>query len=85
MLLSPTPQWTKFILKEIRKYLQKLLNFTIVLKSPDDKQWGTLESDGKTWNGMIFELLDDKIDICTSGLSITHDRAVVADFRYVEM
>ena len=63
--------------------MQKLLNFTIVLKSPDDQKWGTLESDGKTWNGMISELLDDKIDICTSGLSITYDRAKVSDFRYI--
>ena len=61
--------------------MQKVLNFTIVLKTPDDQKWGTLASDGKTWNGMISELLDDKIDMCSSGLSITYNRAVVSDFR----
>ena len=70
-------------LKEIRKYLQKLLNFTIVLKSPDDKKWGTLSSDGKTWNGIVSELLHDKIDISTSGLTVTYDRAEVFDYRYI--
>ena len=66
--------------QEIGKYLQKVLNFSIALKTPDDKQWGTLSSDNKTWNGMISELLDDKIDICTSGQSITFDRAAAIDF-----
>ena len=69
-----------FITQEIRKYLQKVLNFSIALRTPDDEQWGTLSSDGKTWNGMISELLDDKIDICTSGLSITFDRATATEF-----
>ena len=73
-------------LKEIRKYLQKVLNFTIVLKTPNDGKWGTQVSDNtdnKTWNGMILELLNDEIDICTSGLSITFDRAEASDFRYL--
>ena len=61
--------------------MQKVLNFTIVLKTPDDQKWGTLADDNKTWNGMISELIDDKIDICTSGLSITFNRAEVSDFR----
>ena len=63
--------------------MQKVLNFSVVLKTPDDQKWGTLSSDNKTWNGMISELLDNKIDICSSGLSITYDRAVVSDFRYM--
>ena len=37
--------------------------------------------DGKTWNGMIRELVDDEIDICAAGLSITFDRAMATDFR----
>ena len=63
-----------------------MLNFTIVLKTPNDGKWGTLASDdtdNKTWNGMILELLNDEIDICTSGLSITFDRAEASDFRYL--
>ena len=69
-------------LKEIRKYLQKVLNFTIVLKTPNEGTWGNL-SDNKTWNGMILDLLNDEIDICTSGLTITFDRAEASDFRYL--
>ena len=63
-----------------------MLNFTIALKTPNDGKWGTPgsdDTDNKTWNGMILELLNDEIDICTSGLSITFDRAEASDFRYL--
>ena len=65
----------------IRDYLKQMTNFTLKLGSPEDKKWGALEKDGKTWNGMIRELVDDEIDICAAGLSITFDRAMATDFR----
>ena len=65
----------------IRDYLQQMLNFTLNLGSPEDKKWGGLSKDGKTWNGMVRELVDDEIDMCAAGLSITFDRAMATDFR----
>ena len=59
----------------------QMLNFTLHLGSPEDEKWGSLSKDGKTWNGMIRELVDDEIDICAAGLSITFDRAMATDFR----
>ena len=58
-----------------------MLNFTVIQRAPYDKQWGSLAKDGKTWNGMILELINDKLDIATSGLSITYDRALAVDYR----
>ena len=63
----------------IRDYLKQMTNFTLKLGSPEDKKWGSL--DGETWNGMIRELVDDEIDMCAAGLSITFDRAMATDFR----
>ena len=65
----------------IRDYLRQMLNFTLKLGSPQDKKWGSLSKDGKVWNGMIRQLLDDEIDMCAAGLSITFDRAMATDFR----
>ena len=67
--------------QEIRKHLQKMLNFTVIQRAPYDKQWGSLAKDGKTWNGMILELMNGELDIATSGLSITYDRALAVDYR----
>ena len=58
-----------------------MLNFTLILSSPVDEKWGSISEDGKTWNGMIRELVDNEIDMCAAGLSITFDRAMVTDFR----
>ena len=56
-----------------------MLNFTVLQRTPFDKKWGSLN--GKTWNGMILELTKDELDLCSSGLSITYDRALAADYR----
>ena len=58
-----------------------MLNFTLKLGSPEDEKWGSLAEDGKTWNGMIRQVVDDEIDMCAAGLSITFERAKVTDFR----
>ena len=60
-----------------------MLNFTVQQRTPFDKKWGSLTKDGNTWiwNGMILELTKDELDLCSSGLSITYDRALAADYR----
>ena len=58
-----------------------MLNFTVEQRAPFDKKWGALAKDGKTWNGMTLELTKDELDMCSSGLSITYDRAQATDFR----
>ena len=67
----------------IRDYLMKMTNFTLKLGSPADKKWGALSKDGTTWNGMIRQIVDDEIDMCAAGLSITFDRAMATDFRFL--
>ena len=42
--------------------LQEILNFTYTLKPPPDNKWGSLQSNGQ-WNGMINELIQERIDI----------------------
>ena len=69
------------VFQDIRKKLQKMMNFTVEQRAPHDKKWGSLKKDGKTWNGMILELTRDELDLCSSGLSITYDRALAADYR----
>ena len=76
-ILTISPSSTQ----DIRKKLQQMLNFTVEQRAPFDKKWGSLAKDGKTWNGMILELTKDELDICSSGLTITYDRAMVVDFR----
>ena len=71
-----------FILQDILKDLQRVLNFTVTRRKPYDRQWGLLNSDGK-WNGMIKELVDGDIDIASGGLAISLERATVVDFRYI--
>ena len=60
--------------------LAKSLNFTMTTRTPYDRKWGLLESDGK-WNGMIRELIDGDIDIASGGLAISFERAMVVDYR----
>ena len=74
-------EWADGYKKSIRDYLMKMTNFTLKLGSPKDKKWGSLSKDGKTWNGMIREVVHGEIDMCAAGLSITFDRAMATDFR----
>ena len=69
--------------QDILKYLQRFLNFTVITRTPYDKKWGLLESDGQ-WNGMIRELIDGDIDLASGGLAISLERAMVIDYRFIE-
>ncbi len=46
------------IFADIVLYLSKELNFSVTNVPPNDGQWGGLEADGVTWNGLIKMLLD---------------------------
>ena len=70
----------KGMFADLMDKLSKRLNFTQVMLEPSDGKWGGLEPDGKTWNGLIKMLIDDKIDISTSGLTQFLERAGVVDF-----
>ncbi len=65
---------------DIFNYLSTKLNFTYELVQPKDKKWGSLDLDGKTWNGLVKELMENRIDITTSGLTQTLDRHKAVDF-----
>ena len=56
------------------------LNFTPLISLSRDGQWGGLEADNVTWNGMIGMLMDESTDIVTAALSHTSRRDIVIDF-----
>ena len=45
------------------------LNFTAEVGISKDGKWGSLNDDGKTWNGMVGMLVDKETDIVTAGLT----------------
>ena len=62
------------------QYLASNLNFTIENVLPRDGQWGLVGSDGKTWTGLVLDLMEGHIDISVAGLTQTLDRNEVIDF-----
>ncbi len=44
-----------------------------------DNKWGGVESDGKTWNGLVGMLIDDEVDMASAGHSFTYGRSQVVD------
>ncbi|XP_069970501.1 glutamate receptor ionotropic, kainate glr-3-like [Penaeus vannamei] len=57
--------------------LQEQLNFTY---TATDTLFGSLQSDGVTWNGMVGMLQTDDADAAVAPLSITKIRAISIDF-----
>ena len=55
------------------------MNFTYTLVKPADGKWGAINPDG-TWNGLVGELADQKIDIAPSPLKVTEERSTVCTF-----
>ncbi len=41
--------------------LQELMNFTLILRKPNDRSWGAQLDDG-SWTGQIRRLIDDQMD-----------------------
>ena len=52
----------KGMFPEVFISLQYVLNFTFVVTTPPDGQWGAIQSDG-TWSGMVRELQEGRVDI----------------------
>ena len=50
------------IFVDIFKELSNLLNFSVTVTSPSDKEWGGMKSDG-TWSGMVGQLVAKEVDI----------------------
>ena len=47
---------------EVFHALQEVMNFTYVLKPPEDGEWGAVKDDN-TWTGMVGMLAAKEIDI----------------------
>ncbi len=60
--------------------MAKKLNFTHTKVRSRDGRWGNLESDGKTWNGLVRMLMDGEIDVSSGGHTQTLIRDTVVDF-----
>jgi hypothetical protein len=58
---------SKGLCQETLFHLRDVLNFTIEIVSPDDGQWGSLNEDNQTWNGMVGMLVYDRADLATAG------------------
>lgn len=65
---------------DLWKPLQEKLNFTTTFLPSIDGKWGSIEADGKTWNGMIGMVLNNEADIIVSDLALTEKRAQFVDF-----
>lgn len=59
--------------------MAKDLNFTYEVIEPEDGKWGVEIGNG-SWNGMIGEVMREKIDFAAAGFSITAARQMVVDF-----
>ena len=64
---------------DIIRHLQQDLNFTYEYVRPADNKYGGLDPDTRTWNGMIRDILDRKIDL-TIALSINTERSQYIDY-----
>lgn len=64
------------------KSLERMLNFTHTLTSPEDKEWGVerQNENGTYWSGMVGQLTTKDADLSTGGLTITDERQNVIDF-----
>ncbi|KAK7495272.1 hypothetical protein BaRGS_00013454, partial [Batillaria attramentaria] len=56
------------------------VGFQYTLKLVKDGNYGSPQADGKTWNGMIGELIRKEADIALAALSISEVRERVVDF-----
>jgi hypothetical protein len=58
---------SKGLFQETLFHLRDALNFTIETVTPDDGQWGFLNKENQTWNGMVGMLVNDGADLATAG------------------
>ena len=68
------------MLAEVAEALQSVMNFTLEWTTPEDGNWGTLSPDTGQFDGMVGQLMRNEIDISTSGLTVTAERAHYIDY-----
>ena len=69
----------KGFLVDILQQLARNLNFTILMKTPNDGQWGSI-TESNEYTGLVRQLLKKEADIAPSGLYILKWREEVIDF-----
>ncbi|XP_064105620.1 LOW QUALITY PROTEIN: glutamate receptor ionotropic, kainate 2-like [Macrobrachium nipponense] len=60
--------------------VSELLGFNYTFKMADDGRHGKFVKKLERWDGMIGELLDQKVDLAIGDLTITYEREQVVDF-----
>jgi len=51
--------------------MAKVLNFTLVVFSPEDGDWGRTTDNG-TWNGNMAEVINDRADLAIGCLNMEY-------------
>ena len=69
----------KGLLFDILQQLAKNLNFTTIMVTPKDGQWGSMTENGE-YTGLIGDLVSMETDIAPSGLYLVKWREEVVDF-----
>ena len=59
---------------ELIHELSLMLGFNYTFRLQDDGVYGSLNRETNEWNGMIRELLDSRVDLAITDLTITSDR-----------
>jgi hypothetical protein len=68
------------IFPDIMHQLKRTLNFSVTTSPSKDGKWGISLEDGKGWNGLMGELMNKEIDVCSAGLSHIKERDLAVDF-----
>jgi ABC-type amino acid transport substrate-binding protein len=68
------------VFPDMLKVIEGMMNFSSQISVPKDGKWGTIEADGRTWNGLVGMLVNDETDIVPASLMFTLEREVVVDF-----
>ncbi len=68
------------VFAEVAAVLAEKLNFKLSNVLPPDRRWGNLESDNRTWSGIMRMLVEEEADISTTVLTRTVSRAPYVDF-----
>jgi hypothetical protein len=69
-------------LQQVLFRLQEILNFTMVTSVPQDKQWGALLGNNKTWSGLVGMLVNNQSDLASSGLTVSAQRRQAIDMSF---
>ena len=56
------------------------LNLSVVMTKPLTGQWGQLDNQTQTWDGLIGDLVERRVDVSITSLAQTEERNRVVDF-----